>query len=94
METPGAGAADSSGRPGRRRSAALFGEELRERRRAAGWTQARLAEAAGVHEKYVSMLETGVRQPALETVLRVCRALGVRAGEVVDAVDARWEEEP
>lgn len=94
METPSAGSADYPVRPVRRRAAVLFGEELRARRRAAWWTQARLAEAAGVHEKYVSMVETGVRQPALETVLRLCRALEVRPGEVVGAVDARWEEEP
>lgn len=92
-----AGAPDSVGGAApdaRRSSAVLFGAELRSRREAAGWSRAELAAASGISRRFVHKLEAGERQPSLETVLRVCRALGVGAGEVVDAVSMRWEVEP
>ena len=96
MDAKSSGAADGSGGLGahRRAAAVLFGSEMRERREDAGWSRRELAEAAGISERYVLMLEVGDKQPALETLLRVSRALGARPGELVDAVDAQWEEEP
>jgi transcriptional regulator with XRE-family HTH domain len=54
-----------------------FGGRLRELREAAGWTQQRLAEVAGMKLGGVRNLEQGRRSPAWETVLALAQALGV-----------------
>ncbi len=53
-------------------------------RLAAGLTQARLAEKAGIPRPTLSLLESGDANPTLAVVLRVCRALGVRLEELLD----------
>jgi transcriptional regulator with XRE-family HTH domain len=54
-----------------------FGVRLRELREAAGLTQARLAERAGLHPQGVVKLERGEREPAWSTVQLLAAALGV-----------------
>ncbi|HEX8385158.1 MAG TPA: helix-turn-helix transcriptional regulator [Rubricoccaceae bacterium] len=67
--------------------AAAFGVALRTRRTASGLTQDALAEAAGVTTQFVSMLERGVNQPSLHTVLRLAAGLGVAAVDLVAGTD-------
>jgi transcriptional regulator with XRE-family HTH domain len=57
-----------------------FGKRVRELRKDRGWTQERLAEAADLHENYVSRLETGEQEPGLFVILRLCGAFGVAVG--------------
>src|SRR5262245_6193124 len=57
--------------------AAWFGGRLRELREGKGWTQAELAERAGLTREGIAQLETGRRKPAWETVIVVSEALGV-----------------
>lgn len=57
--------------------ARAFGVELRARRRGAGLTQARLAEAADLSVSAVSFLERGERQPSLGASFRLSAALGL-----------------
>lgn len=66
----------------------VFGQVLRELRDQAGMTQEAVAFDAGLDRTYISMLERGLRQPSLETVLVLARALGTPAGEIVGRVDA------
>ena len=61
----------------------MLGEILRRHRKAAGLTQEALAHAAGVDRTYVSMLENDKGSPTLETLFRLCDAIGVAASEVV-----------
>ena len=63
--------------------AAAFGAALRGRRVACGLTQDALAEAAGVTTQYVSMLERGVNQPSLHTVVTLAAGLGIHAVDLV-----------
>lgn len=63
--------------------ALTFGTILRERRTARAMTQEQLAEAAGIHPKYVGMLERGLRQPTLDVLLRLAQALDLPPGEFV-----------
>lgn len=63
--------------------ALTFGAVLRERRTARALTQEQLAEAASIHPKYVGMLERGLRQPALDVLLRLAQALDLPPGELV-----------
>jgi transcriptional regulator with XRE-family HTH domain len=60
------------------RPTTTFGQALRELRRAAGVTQRELAQRAGVDFSYISKLENDrLPPPAADTVVAICRALGV-----------------
>ena len=53
---------------------------LREARQAARLTQAQLAAHAGVSQRLVSSIESGVRIGSLETLQSLARVLGVKVG--------------
>jgi len=69
-----------------------FGKVLRSARINAGLTQEKLGFEAGIQRKYVSELELGQKSPSLETVLRICRAVGVPPGAFVTLVVSALEE--
>jgi HTH-type transcriptional regulator / antitoxin HipB len=75
METP-----REEPRPGGYRiySADSLGQAIRHYRREAGFTQAELAEQAGLHRTYLSALEQGQETEQLKRLVRVLRILGVR----------------
>lgn len=76
-------------RTGRREAYAVeFGARLRAARRENGWTQERLAEAAGLHFTYVSSVERGERNVSLRNILRLADALGADAGLLVSRIPA------
>lgn len=61
-------------------------------RKRRGWTQAEVANAAGMKQSAVARLESGDRDPQMSTVLGVAQALGVsvRVGsQTVTAPNAR-----
>jgi transcriptional regulator with XRE-family HTH domain len=61
-----------------------FGEVLREKRRAAGISQRRLAERVGLDFSYISKLENGrLPPPAADTIVDICRVLGARPEELL-----------
>ena len=53
-----------------------LGNRLREKREAAGWTQAELAERIGVSRKTVNTVENGVFIPSTVVALKLAGALG------------------
>ena len=60
---------------------------IRKARAAAGMTQERLAFEAKLSRNYVSLLELGAKSPTVETLLRLCSALGVRASALIARVE-------
>lgn len=52
-----------------------LGHRIKARRKALGMTQAALADAAGVHEISVCLIENGRRRPRAETVAKFAAAL-------------------
>lgn len=52
-----------------------FGLTVRKHRSAAGLTQEKLAERAGLHATYIGMVERGIRNPTLDVALRIAKAL-------------------
>jgi transcriptional regulator with XRE-family HTH domain len=57
-----------------------FGAALRERRRAAGFSQRELAERVGLDFSYISKLEKGrLPAPAADTIVAMCSVLGIPA---------------
>jgi transcriptional regulator with XRE-family HTH domain len=57
------------------RDARSLGEVLRAARVARGWTQARLAEAAGMQQHHVSNVENGLKDVKLSTLIALAVAL-------------------
>ena len=62
---------------------ARLGRQLRARREAQGLTQAVLAERADLTENYLSAVERGLKLPALDTLDRLAKVLGVEPGELL-----------
>ena len=61
----------------------MFGKELRKARLAAGMSQERLSAAAKVDRTYISDLERGRKSRTVDMLLRLCRAMGVSAAEII-----------
>lgn len=61
-----------------------FGDRLRDQRLAAGITQERLSELAGIHRTYAGHLERGTVTPTLDTIVRVAAALDINPAILVD----------
>jgi transcriptional regulator with XRE-family HTH domain len=64
--------------------AATFGQRLRAAREAAGLSQARLADAAGMHPNAVARLERGERHPSWHTVQLLATALDISTEQLRD----------
>jgi transcriptional regulator with XRE-family HTH domain len=60
-----------------------FGDTLRLRREAAGFTQIVLAEKASLHRTYVSELERGCKEPGLHVLRRLALALPGNSDELL-----------
>lgn len=58
-------------------------EKLYELRQDNNLSQARLAEIAGVDRKTINRIENGHFSPALDTIVRLCAALGVSPSEML-----------
>lgn len=70
----------------------MFGTELRKLREKAGLSQEQLADSAGVHRTYVSLLERNKKSPTLEVLFRLCKALRVPAAKLIARVEAAHED--
>ena len=60
----------------------LFGRAVRRRRREMAWSQEELAERADLHRNYISDIERGDRNPSLENVHKLAKALGISVSEL------------
>lgn len=65
----------------------MLGDELRNARNNAQLTQEQLSFAAEIDRTYVSMLENNKKSPTVEVLLRICKALGVSASEIISRVE-------
>ncbi len=65
----------------------VVGEAIRRARQVRGWTQAALAETAGLSPNYVARLERGEVGPSLFVAQQLCDALGID-------VDALFRPDP
>ena len=60
-----------------------FGHKLKAVRKAAGFTQASLAAAAGCTQKDISRWEAGIHEPSIQTLRRLATALGCLIDDIV-----------
>ncbi|MBP1849678.1 helix-turn-helix domain-containing protein [Rhizobium halophytocola] len=59
------------------RTAAEFGQSIRKKRKALGWTQNQLAERCGTGERFIVELEAGKPSCQLEKALIAARVVGL-----------------
>ncbi len=71
------------------RIAETFGAVVRERRSALGLAQEQLALLASTDRSFVGKVERGENQPSLVLILRLAKALGCSAGDLVADVESR-----
>lgn len=60
---------------------------LRRYRLEAGLTQEQLSEKMGVSPGFYSMMEIGRKWPNVNMLFRIAHALGIRPGELLDALE-------
>ncbi|HEY2090385.1 MAG TPA: helix-turn-helix transcriptional regulator [Thermoanaerobaculia bacterium] len=60
-----------------------FGDAIRRLRKERGMSQEPLAEAAHLTDDYVGFVERGENVPTLTVILKLARALGVDAGDLL-----------
>lgn len=66
----------------------MLGEELRNARSVAGMTQETLSFESGVDRTYISELENDRKSPTVETLMRLCEAMGTKASQLLAKVEA------
>jgi transcriptional regulator with XRE-family HTH domain len=64
-----------------------FGEVVRKFRQAIGISQEELADRAGLHRTYISLLERGLRTPSLTVIAQLATALETTSAELVAAAE-------
>ncbi len=69
----------------------MLGEQLRKARLARGLSQETLAFDAQVSRNYVSLLELNEKSPTVDVLLRICKAMGVSAADIIRAVEIEQE---
>lgn len=67
----------------------MLGDELKKARLAARLTQEELAFEAEISRNYVSLLERGEKSPTVQTLLKICQAMGVRASTLIARIEKR-----
>jgi transcriptional regulator with XRE-family HTH domain len=64
-----------------------LGEELRKARTQVGMTQEQLAFAADLDRSYISLLEHDQKSPTVDTLFRLCGAIGIRPSVLLARVE-------
>ena len=63
-----------------------FGHVIRELRNQLSISQEKLALISDMDRTFISLLERGLRQPSLKSILRLSESLKIRPGELIDRV--------
>ena len=71
-----------------------FGAVLREYRLEQEMTQEQLAWNSGVDRKFIGALERGLKEPCLETIIKLTHILEIPLGEFMAAVEKQAKRKP
>jgi transcriptional regulator with XRE-family HTH domain len=69
--------------PGSAKTRTSFAERLLRFRKAKGLTQEELAELSGISRRVVALYETKIKGPSADVVLRLAKALGLSADQLM-----------
>lgn len=64
-----------------------LGRAVKERRRKLGLTQEQLANDSDLHQRWISNVEQGWRNPSLLSLRRLAEALGISVSELLAAAE-------
>jgi len=64
-----------------------LGDELQKARNEAGLTQEELARKAKLDRAYISLLENDHKSPTVDTLCRLCGAIGISASTILARVE-------
>ncbi|WP_328774554.1 helix-turn-helix domain-containing protein [Deinococcus aquaedulcis] len=67
----------------------IFGGVVRAARECRHVSQEALADAAGLHRTYISLLERGLRNPSLTVIVQLAEALDATPSELLRAFEQR-----
>lgn len=70
----------------------IFGQVLKTLRKKQKLSQEKLAFQSNLDRTYISMLERGVHQPTLNSLLSLAKALDMKASELVGLVEEKIAE--
>lgn len=65
-----------------------LGAAVRERRQELGLTQEQLSLAAELHQRWISNVENGVRNPSYGSLRRLAKGLGLATSQLVQRAEA------
>lgn len=65
----------------------IFGQVLRKFRTSSKLSQEKLSQESGLDRSYISLLERGLRQPSITTILLLAKALNTTASKMVHDVE-------
>lgn len=68
-----------------------LGSAVRQRRIELGLTQEQLALRAELHQRWISNVETGRRNPSYGSLIRLAAGLGLKASELIQAAERLQE---
>jgi transcriptional regulator with XRE-family HTH domain len=71
--------------------AVQFGKDLRRFRNGVGVSQEGLGFLAALHRTEISLLERGLREPKLDTIIKLAGTLGVTLNELCDGISWKLE---
>ncbi|MNI89437.1 hypothetical protein D3C73_1468330 [compost metagenome] len=72
----------------------IFGNVLRNLRKKHQISQETLAFQSNLDRTYISMLERHVHQPSLQSLFALAEALGMKASEFIELMEAEMKEVP
>lgn len=62
----------------------LLGEAVRTNRKKREYSQEKLAEKASLSAVFISRIERGTESPSVDNLVKIAKALGVRASNLID----------
>ena len=70
-----------------------FAQVLRRLRKDKGLSQEELAHQSDLDRTYISLLERGLRQPSLSSILQLSKPLGVSSADILAEVEEKLNED-
>ena len=70
----------------------VFAKILRELRKEKSLSQEKLAEQCDLHDRYISFLERGLRQPSITTIFKIANALEIPPSEIIKKVEEQVKD--
>jgi transcriptional regulator with XRE-family HTH domain len=64
----------------------FFGTKLKKQRELCGFSQEKLAEICGFDRTYISMLETGKRNPSLLNIVKISNGLNISLSDLLEGI--------